>query len=83
MIEERREFPRQDLFKFGFAVVQESSTTYTCMTLNITERGAKIEVEDSTKLPDHFLLAAREDETPRPCRVLWRIGPKMGVVFTD
>ncbi|MCE4222257.1 hypothetical protein HCU64_00700 [Methylobacterium sp. C25] len=53
------------------------------MTLNVTDRGAKIEVEDSSKLPDHFLLAPTEDKDPRPCRVLWRIGPKMGVVFTD
>lgn len=83
MIEDRREFPRSDIFKFGFAVVQEASATYTCMTLNVTDRGAKIEVEDSSKLPDHFLLAPTEDKDPRPCRVLWRIGPKMGVVFTD
>ncbi len=45
--------------------------------LNVSEQGAKLEIEGA---PDEFVLSLTE-ETKRPCRVIWRDGQKLGVVF--
>ena len=45
--------------------------------LNVSEQGAKLEIEGA---PDEFVLFLTE-ETKRPCRVIWRDGQQLGVVF--
>lgn len=81
VIEERRLEPRKDLLKMGKVLV-DGSAPMLCLTLNVSTAGAKIDVEAPDALPDRFVLIASDFDAPRPCRVLWRIGRRMGVRFT-
>ncbi|GEP12234.1 hypothetical protein MMMDOFMJ_3503 [Methylobacterium gnaphalii] len=83
MSEERRTIPRSDVFRLGSILLDHGTEVPVCLTLNLTDRGAKLEVEDPASLPDVFQLIPSSDARPRPCRVLWRLGTKMGVMFTD
>ncbi|GJE14850.1 MULTISPECIES: pilus assembly protein PilZ [Methylobacterium] len=53
-----------------------------CVTLKTNDFGAKIEASVPKEFPRRFTLMVSEHAPPRPCRVLWRIGNKLGVVFT-
>ena len=52
-----------------------------CVTHKANRYGAKIEATLPKDFPRRFALMISEHEPPRPCRVLWRIGNKLGVVF--
>jgi hypothetical protein len=53
-----------------------------CVTLKSNSYGAKIEVTLPKEFPNRFNLMVSEYAPPRPCKVLWRIGNKFGVLFT-
>ena len=53
-----------------------------CVTHKTSDYAAQIEASFPQDFPRRFMLMASEHEPPRPCRVLWRIGNKLGVVFT-
>jgi hypothetical protein len=53
-----------------------------CVTLKANPYGAKIEVCLPKDFPSRFSLMVSEYAPPRPCKVLWRIGDKLGVLFT-
>ncbi|GJD58849.1 PilZ domain-containing protein [Methylobacterium dankookense] len=81
MQEERRIEPRTDTLKTGRLLIPGKREMFFCLTHNLSARGAKIEVEDPMRVPDEFDLVATEGAAMLRCRVLWRIGTKIGVVF--
>jgi hypothetical protein len=53
-----------------------------CVLSDISESGARIDVEDSKKIPDHFiLLLSGNGSARRACSVIWRKGNQFGVKF--
>ena len=53
-----------------------------CALSNISETGARIDVEDGNALPDHFVLwLAANGSARRTCRVVWRKPRQIGVTF--
>lgn len=54
----------------------------TCFLSDISETGARIDVQDSEKVPDHFMLwLASNGSTRRACSVVWREPNRIGVKF--
>jgi hypothetical protein len=53
-----------------------------CAIADISETGARIDVEDVDNVPDRFiLLLAASGSARRKCRVVWRQERQIGVVF--
>ena len=53
-----------------------------CMVSDISENGARLEVEGAEELPDEFqLLLSGESGIYRKCRAIWRMHNQIGVQF--
>lgn len=52
-----------------------------CIIRNVSETGAKLEVQGVGKIPNTFVLIAPGHEN-HSCRVVWRSLREMGVAFT-
>ena len=53
-----------------------------CVLSDISESGARLDVEDSRKIPDRFPLFLTNKGAPRRnCRVIWRKPTAIGVDF--
>jgi hypothetical protein len=53
-----------------------------CALSDVSDRGARINVPDSEKIPDNFmLLLAANGAARRQCRVIWRQPRQLGVKF--
>ena len=53
-----------------------------CELVDISEGGAKVQVNDRAQVPNHFvLLLSRQGSPQRPCRVVWRDEQHIGVQF--
>jgi PilZ domain len=55
---------------------------HDCVLSDVSDTGARIEVQDAKKLPDRFLLLLSENGAARRfCRVAWRKTRYVGVAF--
>ena len=55
---------------------------YGCALSDISDSGARIDVEDSSKVPDRFFLfLSSNGAARRVCRVVWRKPTQLGVKF--
>ena len=53
-----------------------------CVVADVSDSGARLDVENSKAVPDHFiLLLAASGKPKRKCRVIWRAGTQIGVEF--
>ena len=53
-----------------------------CVLSDISDSGARIDVEDSGKVPDRFFLfLSSNGAARRVCRVMWRKPTQLGVKF--
>jgi hypothetical protein len=53
-----------------------------CRLSDISEGGARIDVEDTSKLPDQFILMLSVNgRAHRACQVVWRNSNQLGVKF--
>ena len=53
-----------------------------CVLTDISDTGARLDVEDSRKIPDRFpLFLTNKGEPRRNCRVIWRKPTAIGVDF--
>jgi hypothetical protein len=53
-----------------------------CMLSDISQTGARIDVETADELPDHFVLLLSGNGSPRrKCRIVWRQPTQVGVSF--
>ena len=55
--------------------------TFDCTVRNLTDKGAMLETASPFGLPDRFNLFITSDGTRMSCRVVWRRGQRLGVVF--
>jgi hypothetical protein len=63
-------------------VLLGANRKHGCVLSDISESGARIDVEDSKNLPDHFmLLLSGNGAARRACTVIWRKPNQVGVKF--
>lgn len=76
---EQRITPRNRTLKSG--AIDFGIGTLDCTVRNLTDQGAMLETASPFGLPDRFKLIIASDGTRRVCRVVWRRGQRLGVVF--
>ena len=57
------------------------TSTWSCTVRNLSEDGARLEVANSSWLPNHFDLDVIARDMRQPVRVIWRDGGLLGVTF--
>ncbi len=63
-------------------VLLGANQKHGCVLADISDSGARIDVEDSKILPDHFiLLLSGNGSARRACTVIWRKPNQVGVKF--
>ena len=81
MIKEKRNARRQRLHYTAW-VALTAEQRQVCLLSDVSESGARIDVQDSKVLPDCFVLMLTSNGTPRRyCRVMWRSPAQVGVKF--
>ncbi len=81
---ERRKQPiRPRTLKGGRIVFNKNLSTMDCVIRNLTESGARLEVDAPQRIPDRFVLKYEQGMRQRDCEVRWRKANTMGVAFVD
>jgi hypothetical protein len=81
MQSDKRKAPRKPL-RYSARVVIEGEENRGCVLTDVSDNGARIEVENSTTLPDKFMLLLAANNGPRRiCNVVWRDEGCVGVHF--
>lgn len=82
MNQEKRTAKRQPL-RYTAWVALTAEQRHGCVVSDVSESGARIDVQDSAALPDHFVLMLTSNGSARRfCRVMWRKPNQVGVQFT-
>ena len=77
-MEERREDVRLRLLKSGKILLGKA--TVPCTVRNMSDGGARLQVQSTFGLPSAFELAL-DDHPPRPCKVIWLDATTLRVQF--
>ncbi len=80
-VTERRRAQRRRTLLGGTVRELNKTSTWTCTVRNISENGARLEVGNSSWLPNHFDLEIVARDMRQPVSVVWRDGGLLGVVF--
>ena len=65
-------------------IAQKGKPLHGCAVADISETGARLNVEDIDSIPDEFMLVlSRRGDAQRKCRVVWRKQRQIGVEFTN
>jgi len=81
MIKDNRKAKRRPI-RYTAWLVLAADHLRVCALSDISETGARIDVEDANSLPDHFLLwLAANGSARRTCSVVWRKPKQIGVKF--
>jgi hypothetical protein len=63
-------------------VVSGPNESRGCALSDISETGARIDIEEPEQVPDRFMLwLSANGSARRTCRVVWREGHQLGVIF--
>ena len=81
MKENRRGARRADAFRIGSLAAEAGAAEIDCLVWDQSETGAQIEVEAGQTVPDAFTLTMTAYVRPRRCKVVWRRGRKLGIIF--
>ena len=76
---DRRTSHRNRTYKAG--TIDFGIGSFDCTVRNLSDKGASLETASPFGLPDRFNLHLASDGTRRACRVVWRRGQRLGVVF--
>jgi hypothetical protein len=76
-----RQSPRRRVLKSGVIAFNGRHCTLTCTVRDISGTGARIRVQSSVNIPDHFDLIIEMDGIEAECEVMWRRGSDVGVRF--
>jgi hypothetical protein len=59
-------------------------TQIECSLANLSHRGARIEIDTDTEVPNRFALSLVPNIPDRKfCEVIWRHGKTLGIKFID
>ena len=77
---EKRASPRHRVLKQG-TIAFRGGGGIDCMVRNISQSGARLEIESPVGLPDAFTLVIATDHFMRDCRAVWNVEKRVGVAF--
>ena len=77
---ERRKCPRSRVLKSAKLLLGNSSVI-DCVVRNLTNMGARVEVQSGIILPQHLHLILDGGRSNRPCKVVWRRLRDTGLEF--
>lgn len=81
-MEERRAVPRTRVLKGARIILNQRSSTISCVVRNLTNSGAYLTVATAAGIPSTFELSFdNQCRSRRICRVVWRCGDGLGVAF--
>jgi hypothetical protein len=81
MIKDKRKARRQSMRHTAWLAVSAEQRT-DCTLSDVSDTGARVDVQDSTTIPDHFVLMLSSNGAARRfCRVVWRKPRQVGVKF--
>ena len=81
MIKEHRGASRRPL-RYTAWVALEGETLHGCVISDISDTGARLDLEEPEKLPEKFVLLLSNRGSPkRKCKVIWRTETQIGVEF--
>jgi hypothetical protein len=80
---ERRQWPRSRVYYGGLVAFNARNSTLACVVRNFSKRGAKIEFENSTMLPDRVDFEIERRGLSRRAHLVWRDHNAAGLVFSD
>lgn len=76
---DRRNSLRRRTLLAGRIIFNRQSSIINCTVRNVSESGARLEVESSIHVPDRFELDISSAGIKMSCRVIWRHGNLIGV----
>lgn len=81
MLKEKRKTARKPM-RYTAWVALENSQLHGCVVADISDTGARLDVENSDRLPERFVLRlSGRGGPPRHCRIMWRAPHQIGVQF--
>lgn len=82
MINDKRKAARRPM-RYAAWIALRPTQLHGCALYDISETGARIDVEDAKSVPDEFfLLLSGNGKARRKCRVVWRKPKQIGVTFS-
>jgi hypothetical protein len=78
MVEERRNADR--IGKVATGEILFGSAVIECAILDVSDRGARLELSTPKELPSDFVLKLTEGNR-RQCKVVWRDENRVGIEF--
>jgi len=68
--------------RYSAWVALEGEQLHGCVLSDVSESGARIDIDETKTIPDQFvLLLASNGSARRKCRVMWRKPQQFGVTF--
>ena len=80
---ERRQFPRDRVYYGGMVAFNARNSTLACVVRNVSFRGAKVEIDGSTMLPDRVDFEIARRGLSCRARLVWRDADAAGLVFSN
>ncbi len=77
---EQRQAPRRNTMIEATIVFDGGRTRMRCIIRNLSDSGAKLEVDSVTRIPRTFDLVVNKVR-PQACAVVWRSVKELGVQF--
>ena len=80
-MQDRRQSVRDKVFLGGVAEINERGSTMDCVVRNINTRGACVEVDETTRLPENLSLSIPHRGRSFLARMIWRHANRVGLAF--
>ena len=80
---ERRQHPRNRVYYGGMVAFNARNSTLDCLVRNFSQRGAKIELENSAMLPDRVDFEVARRGLSCVARLVWRDQNAAGLAFSE
>jgi hypothetical protein len=80
-MQERRAGQRSRVSRDAKIILRHASAIVACTLHDLTNSGACLSLVGTVALPETFELTFDNGRSCRPCRLRWRIGDRLGVLF--
>jgi hypothetical protein len=81
VLNDKRKATRREI-RYTSWIVMDDSELQGCVLLDISDTGARLDVQDASTIPDCFILSlSNRGRARRKCHVVWRDGKQVGVEF--
>ena len=80
---ERRQYPRNRVYYGGLVAFNARNSTLDCVVRNFSQRGAKIEFENSAVLPDRVDFEVARRGLSCLARLVWRDQTAAGLMYSE